>query len=215
MLFNWDVLIWILPAYLFGSIPTAVWVGKSFFEVDVREHGSKNAGATNTFRVLGRRAGVPVLLFDIFKGWFPCFLFPRFTPLEVDTNLYIKLQIMLGVAAVIGHLFPLFANFKGGKGVATMLGILLAIHLKAALISFGIFSFFYVIFSYVSLGAIMAAVCFPFLLVWVFRNQLEALNYFAIAVSSMLIITHRKNIDRLLRGEEGKMPILGKKSPKN
>lgn len=215
MLFTWEVLIWILPAYLFGSIPTAVWVGKIFFDVDVRQHGSKNAGATNTFRVLGRRAGVPVLLFDIFKGWFPCFLFPQFAPVELGTNVYVKMQMLLGVAAILGHLFPLFARFKGGKGVATMLGILLAIHLKSALISFGIFSFFYLIFSYVSLGAVMAAVCFPFLLVWVFRSQLEALNYFGISVSILLLITHRKNIDRLLKGEEGKMPVLGKKSPKS
>jgi acyl phosphate:glycerol-3-phosphate acyltransferase len=194
-------------AYLLGSIPSAVWVGKWFFGVDVREHGSKNAGATNTFRILGKKAGIPVLFFDVFKGWLAVRLFASFSHFESGTSQLINFQIALGILAVVGHIFPVYVNFKGGKGVATLLGIILAIHFKAALVAFIIFAVVFVISKYVSLGAIIAAVFFPFILIYGFKVQSTSLQYFATAISVLLILTHRKNIYRLLKRQENKMEL--------
>jgi len=197
----------LLGAYLLGSIPSAVWVGKWFFGVDVREHGSKNAGATNTFRILGKKAGIPVLFFDVFKGWLAVKLFSSFSSLEPGTSQMVNLQMALGMLAVIGHIFPIYVRFKGGKGVATLLGIILAIHFKAALIAFLIFVIVFVISKYVSLGAIIAATFFPFILIYGFKEQSASLQYFATAISVLLILTHRKNIYRLLKNQENKMEL--------
>jgi len=201
----------IVLAYLIGSVPSAVWVSKWFFGVDVRDHGSKNAGATNTFRVIGNRAGFPVLFFDILKGWGAVKGFSYlFTTYELGSSQFVNLQLAIGMAAVFGHVFPIYARFKGGKGVATLLGIILAINFPAAAVSFVIFLFTYLISQYVSLGAIMAAFFFPFITIFVFKAQTPSLIYFSIIISIMVILTHRKNIERLLKREENKMPIKGK-----
>src|SRR5512137_2237345 len=118
----------ILLAYLIGSIPSAVWVGKLFYKIDIRKHGSGNAGATNVIRVLGYKAGIPVLLFDVFKGWFDvqvAMLFPHDLLPEDGLN---YLRMGLAVAAVLGHIFPVFAGFRGGKGVATLAGVGIALY---------------------------------------------------------------------------------------
>ncbi len=126
----------IILAYLIGSVPAAIWVSKWFFGVDVRDHGSKNAGATNTFRVIGKRAGFPVLFFDILKGWASVKGFSYlFSAYEIGTNQFVNLQLAIGMAAVFGHVFPIYERFKGGKGVATLLGIILAINFPAAGVS--------------------------------------------------------------------------------
>ena len=140
-------------AYLVGSIPTSVWWGRAFFGIDVREHGSRNAGATNTFRVLGPKAGVPVLLIDILKGFLPVRLLPNFTELEPDTAPWMWFRVALVSAAVIGHLYPVFAGFKGGKGVATSLGGVLAVHPGAAAICVAVFAVVFLLSRYVSLGS--------------------------------------------------------------
>jgi acyl phosphate:glycerol-3-phosphate acyltransferase len=204
---NIYIVFMLLGAYLLGSIPSAVWVGKWFFGVDVREHGSKNAGATNTFRILGKKAGIPVLFFDVFKGWLAVRLFSSFSSLEPGTSQMVNLQMALGMMAVIGHIFPIYVRFKGGKGVATLLGIILAIHFKAALVAFLIFVVVFVISKYVSLGAIIAAIFFPFILIYGFKVQSSSLQYFATAISVLLILTHRKNIYRLLKNQENKMEL--------
>jgi len=196
-----------LGAYLLGSIPSAVWIGKYFFGVDVRQHGSKNAGATNTFRILGRKAGVPVLFFDVLKGWLAVKLFSFYSVYELGSIQQTNFQIALGILAVLGHVFPVYVRFKGGKGVATLLGIILALHLQAAAAAFIIFLVVFIISKYVSLGAIVAAVFFPFIIIYGFKEQTASLQYFATAVSVLLIITHRKNIHRLLRKEENKMEL--------
>lgn len=196
-----------MGAYLLGSIPSAVWIGKYFFGVDVREHGSKNAGATNTFRTLGKKAGIPVLFFDVLKGWMAIKLFSIFSVYEIGSAQYINFQIALGIIAVLGHVFPVYVKFKGGKGVATLLGIILALHFQAAVVAFIIFFVVFIVSKYVSLGAIVAAVFFPFIIVYGFKVQSASLQYFATTVSILLVITHRKNIYRLLRKEEGKMEL--------
>jgi glycerol-3-phosphate acyltransferase PlsY len=138
-------------AYLLGSIPSAVWIGKSWYGIDVREHGSKNAGATNTFRVLGKRAGIIVLLIDIIKG-FLAVLLPgillqsdAFGVNSVSEDTLIPLKIIVAILAVLGHVFPVFANFNGGKGVATSLGVIIGIHPPAAGICVLIFLIVFII----------------------------------------------------------------------
>lgn len=201
-------LIALVLAYLVGSIPSALWVGKLFFGVDVREHGSKNAGATNTFRVLGKRAGFPVLFMDIFKGWVAVTLLTVFSEFGHGSNQLVNFQLAVGMAAVFGHIYPIYAKFRGGKGVATLLGIIFAIHPEAAGIAFGIFLITFLISKYVSLGAIVAAVIFPFIVIFIFKSQdTPTLIYFSIVMSLLVIYTHRTNIDRLLKKEENKMNV--------
>ena len=133
---DFTFLIYLLPAaYLIGSVPTAVWVGKAFHGIDVREHGSGNAGATNVMRVLGVRTGIPVLLFDMFKGWMSVYLVHFQQSVVSGDELWILVAISLGVMAVIGHIFPVFAGFRGGKGVATIAGVCFSLHPLATVTS--------------------------------------------------------------------------------
>lgn len=199
-----------LVAYLLGSIPTAVWVGKSRYGIDVREHGSKNAGATNTFRVLGKKAGTTVLIIDIIKG-VTAVLLPfllGYAPWKSDQ--LIEIQLVLGILAVIGHILPLFANFKGGKGVATSLGIIIGIHPLAASVCLGIFLLVFIISSYVSLGAIVAAIVFPIVVNLLFENQNTYLLWFSIVLALAVLISHKKNIKRLVAGNENSMNLFKK-----
>jgi len=202
--------IYILIAYILGSIPTAVWLGKSKYGIDVREHGSKNAGATNTFRVLGKGAGIVVLAIDIVKGSLAVLLPFIIGYASWGSDTLIHLQLLAGIAAVLGHVFPLFANFNGGKGVATSLGVIIGIHPLAASICLGIFLIVFIISNYVSLGAIVAAFSFPWLVHFMFSNDNLYLMIFSIVLSLAVIITHHKNITRIVKGEENKMNLFKK-----
>ena len=197
-------------AYLFGSIPTSVWWGRAFHGIDVREHGSRNAGATNTFRVLGWRAGVPVLLVDIAKGFIPVRLLPNLSGLEPDTAPWMWLRVALVIAAVVGHLYPVFARFQGGKGVATSLGGVLAVHPGAAAICIGIFTLVFLLSRYVSLGSLCAALAFPLAVVLVYHETSSVKIGFAVLLCLMVFYTHRQNIGRLWRGEENRMSLAGR-----
>jgi glycerol-3-phosphate acyltransferase PlsY len=205
-------LILLIGAYLIGSIPTAVWIGKYFYKIDVREYGSGNAGATNTFRVLGKKAGIPVLIIDVLKGFVAVSL-AHLSSYTIATNQFINLQLVLGIASLIGHIFPIFASFRGGKGIATLLGIILAVHPSAAIISIAIFIIVLLISKYVSLGSMIAAVSFPFIVIIVFETKTPSLIIFSILIAIMVLITHQKNIERLLRKEESKTKLI-KKKPK-
>jgi glycerol-3-phosphate acyltransferase PlsY len=198
-------------AYLFGSIPTAVWVGKHFFGIDVREHGSKNAGATNTFRVLGKKPGIIVLLVDVLKGLFAVFLPQIFLSSVVNYSELINLKIIAAIFVILGHVFPLFARFKGGKGVATSLGVIFALHPPAAFICLGIFLIVFLISHFVSLGAIITAISFPLIIIYVFNETSLSLIVFAIVIGIAVVITHKKNIKRLIDGCENKMYLIKKK----
>jgi acyl phosphate:glycerol-3-phosphate acyltransferase len=200
-------------AYLCGSIPTSVWWGRTFFGIDVREHGSRNAGATNTFRVLGWRAGVPVLLIDIAKGFVPVRLLPNFSGLEVDSPEWMWLRVGLVLAAVVGHLYPVFAHFKGGKGVATSLGGIMAVHPGAAALCVAVFAIVFGLSRYVSLGSLAAAITFPLAVGLLYREDSTVKVGFAILLCLMVFYTHRQNIGRLLRGEENRMGLAGRSGP--
>jgi len=204
------LLLTLILSYLLGSIATAVWVGKIFHKVDVREHGSGNAGATNVIRVLGWKTGVPVLLLDVFKGWTAAML-PVFFNLAGDgTALITNYQIAAGLAVVIGHIYPVFAGFRGGKGVATIAGVLLAIHPLLTISCLGIFLCVLLISGYVSLSSISAGIAFPIFLFLFFDTPSVFFKIFSVVVAIALIFTHRKNISRLLRGEE--LKLIRKKS---
>ncbi|HBF89260.1 MAG TPA: acyl-phosphate glycerol 3-phosphate acyltransferase [Bacteroidales bacterium] len=198
----------VLVAYIAGSIPSSVWVGRFFYGVDVREHGSGNAGATNTFRVLGVKAGIPVLLMDIFKGFGAVkliYLTPYYIPSEGD---FVNFQLLLGIAAVLGHIFPVFVKFKGGKGVATLLGVVLAIHPYSALISMAIFVVSLIFTKYVSLSSMIAGFSFPILVIIIFKTTTVSLCIFSLIIAILLLFTHQKNIERLIKREENKANLF-------
>lgn len=200
----------LLGGYLLGSIPTAVWIGKFFYKIDVREYGSGNAGATNTFRVLGKKAGIPVLLIDVLKG-FAAVKLAYFSPYVPGSNQFINLELVLGIASLVGHIFPLFASFRGGKGIATLLGIVLGVHPYGALISMAVFIIVLLISSYVSLSSIISAILFPIIVIFIFKTTVPSLVIFSILIAIMVLITHQKNIERLLRKEESKAKLIRKK----
>ncbi|MEX0987274.1 MAG: glycerol-3-phosphate 1-O-acyltransferase PlsY [Bacteroidales bacterium] len=205
-------LAWMLPAvYLFGSLPTAVWIGRIFHGIDVREHGSGNAGATNVMRVLGVKTGVPVLVLDMLKGWFAVML-GNYQQLFIrEDESFMILGIGLGVVAVLGHIFPVLAGFRGGKGVATIAGVCFALHPLATVSALGVFILVLLVWKYVSLGSMVAGLSFPVWIISVYGSAHRSLWIFSIVAAILLVVTHRRNIYRLSRGEENKATFLYKK----
>lgn len=198
----------IILAYLLGSIPTSVWVSKYFFDIDIREYGSGNAGATNTFRVLGSKWGTFVMIVDMLKGLLAVKLV-YLLPYIVDNDLVrTNLQIALGLAAVLGHIFPIWADFRGGKGVATLFGLVLGVSPWSSLCCVGVFLLVLYLTRFVSLSSILASIAFPIFILVIFNVDNHAYRIFAIAVALMVILTHQKNISRILKGSESKVPIL-------
>ena len=198
-------------AYLLGSIPTAVWYGRAFFGIDIRQYGSGNAGATNTFRVLGKRAGTVVMLVDVLKGYTATILATLLCHYQVlSTDDVLTWKIVFGMTAVFGHLYPVFANFRGGKGVASLLGMVLAIHPEMAVVCIGIFLLVVIASQYVSLGSLLAALAFPVLLLLRIFGQQESplLITFGFVVFLIVALTHQKNISRLLRGQESRTVLI-------
>jgi glycerol-3-phosphate acyltransferase PlsY len=200
-------------AYLIGSTPTAVWVSKGIFGMDIREYGSGNAGATNTFRVLGSKAGTFVMLVDMIKGVLAVrlsYLLSYYHNPDHLTQL-VNFQIGLGLAAVVGHIFPIWANFRGGKGIATLFGLVLAIQPLVAICCVGVFLLILSLTRYVSLSSIIASIAFPILILYIFNEPEVFYRIFAIAVALMVVLTHQKNITRLLTGNENKVPLFKNK----
>ena len=198
----------IVLAYLIGSIPSSVWVSKYFFGIDIRDYGSGNAGATNTFRTLGPNWGSFVMVADMLKGIIAVklvYLIPYY--LDHDSQMT-NLQIGLGLAAVVGHIFPIWAEFRGGKGVATVFGMVLGIQPIVAVCCVGVFLLVLYLTRFVSLSSILASLAFPIFILVIFNEKEDLYRIFAIAVALMVLITHQKNIGRLLQGNESKVPIL-------
>jgi acyl phosphate:glycerol-3-phosphate acyltransferase len=198
----------IVVAYFIGSIPTALIISKHFFEIDIREYGSGNMGATNTFRVLGPKFGTIVMIGDMLKGIFAVALYnllPYYLSNELDRT---NLMIGLGLAAVIGHIYPIWAQFKGGKGVATLFGMVLAIQPVVALNCVGVFLLVLYLTRYVSLRSILAGVALPICVLWIYNEKEVFYRVFAVAVAALIVLTHQKNISRLIKGNEGRVPIL-------
>lgn len=194
----------ILAAYLLGSIPSALWIGKLFYQTDVREHGSGNMGATNTFRVLGKKAGIIVTLLDIFKGTAAVLL--PLLPYFHDSTIH---PLILGIAAVLGHIFPLFANLRGGKAVATSGGVLLGYNWPVFLLVIITFLIALKLTKMVSLTSIIVSVLGPIycLIYYLITGDL----YLFLVVSLMgffIFYRHRANITRIKNGTEPKIKWL-------
>ena len=198
----------IVLAYFIGSIPTALIISKKFFGVDIRDYGSGNMGATNTFRVLGSKYGTIVMIFDILKGMFAVALF-NFLP-YYHTNEWDRTNLMvgLGLAAVMGHIFPVFAQFKGGKGVATLFGMLLAVQPVIAISCVGVFLLVLFLTRYVSLSSILAGIFLPICVLWIWNDDVLIYRIFAVLVACLIILTHQKNIIKIVRGNESRVPIF-------
>jgi len=204
----------LILAYIVGSVPTSVWAGKLFHGVDIREHGSGNAGATNTIRVLGWKTGVPVLIVDIAKGLAAAML-PTFLHAAIpDSSPMVVIQIACGMVSTAGHVFPVFAGFNGGKGVATTFGVLLALQPWATLTCAGVFIIVIMIGGYVSLASVIAGIMFPVFIFTIFNPPSLVMKIFSVLIAVVLVITHEKNIVRLFRGEEKRF-LYNKKKPKD
>lgn len=201
-------LLLIVIAYLIGSIPTAIWLSKAYFGIDIREYGSGNSGATNTFRVLGSRWGSLVMFVDILKGVVATSLYILLPYYLTDEWERTNFMIGLGLAAVLGHIFPIWADFRGGKGVATLFGMIIAIQPLVAACCVGVFILVLYLTRFVSLSSILASVAFAVFILFVFNEKETLYRAFAIAVTMTVLLTHQKNISRLLRGNESKVPIL-------
>jgi glycerol-3-phosphate acyltransferase PlsY len=201
-------LLLIIIAYLIGSVPTALIVSRKYFGIDIRDYGSGNMGATNAFRILGPKFGIIIMLLDIIKGMLAVGLF-YFLP-EYLSNELLRTNFMigLGLSAVLGHIFPVFANFKGGKGVATILGMLIAIQPIVALCCLAVFAIVLFFTRYVSLSSILAAIMLPVSVLWIWNEHEILYRVFALLVALMVVLTHQKNISRLIKGHESRMPIL-------
>jgi acyl phosphate:glycerol-3-phosphate acyltransferase len=177
----------IIIAYLIGSIPTAVWMGRYFHKIDIRDFGSGNAGATNTFRILGKKLGWLVLICDVSKGVLASSLPLLFSSYYLGyKDEVLILQLCASFSAVIGHVFPIYANFRGGKGVATSLGIIFGVNPPAATICLVIFLVVFFAFRYVSLGALSAAIAFPFISYFALKEDARIMIIFTIVLSTLV-----------------------------
>ena len=200
-----NIVILILLAYLLGSIPSALWIGKLFYKIDIREHGSGNLGGTNTFRILGLKAGLIVSIMDILKGTAATLL--PLLPFFTDTNIH---PLILGVVAVIGHMYPIFAKFKGGKAVATSGGVLLAYHWPIFLLM--LLSFFIVLkltkmVSFTSM--ILGVIALVYTIVYNLFFEIDIpLLVVIVLLSSFILYRHRANIARIKAGTEPKVKWL-------
>lgn len=204
------IAILLVLAYLIGSVPSAVWVSKWIFGIDIREHGSGNAGATNTFRILGPKAGSGVMLMDMLKGFIAVKL-AFFSGIPVNWEAFTNLQVFLGLASVLGHIFPIWAEFRGGKGIATLFGMILSIQPIVALSLVGVFVCMLYLTRYVSLSSITASIAFPVMIVFIFNAHELSYQLFAIGTACLVVLTHHKNISRLINGNESKVAFFRKK----
>lgn len=206
---NWiAVLLVIVGAYLLGSIPSAVWIGKIFYGVDVRTKGSGNAGTTNVLRVLGAKAALPVFVIDILKGYAAVSLTPL-AGIAADTPNFLYLKIVLCFAVVLGHMYPIFAGFKGGKGVATLVGCMFAFSVGGILLSLATFVVIVATTHYVSVGSMVGGLLLPFYSALCGDGEWQ-LMLFMVLVSLLIFYTHRTNIGRLLHGTENKTYLFGR-----
>jgi acyl phosphate:glycerol-3-phosphate acyltransferase len=201
----------LICAYLLGSIPTAVWISKHFFGFDIRNYGSGNAGATNTFRVLGKKWGCMVMSIDILKGFIATSLWILLPYYAYDELARTNFMLGLGLIAVVGHIFPVFANFKGGKGVATLFGMIMAIQPMVAILCVGIFLIVLYLTRIVSLSSIVASISLPVFILLVFNAHEHSYRIFALVVAALVLYTHQKNIIKMLNGMENKVPIFKKR----
>ncbi len=209
-----DALIVFAIAYIFGSFPTAIIAGKLQKKIDIRDHGSGNAGATNVLRILGWKTALVVLLIDMFKGFVPVFWLAGMIHTNPDTLIYY--QILAAISAIAGHIWTIFAGFRGGKGVGTSAGVFLGLAPVPLLFALGFFIIIVSLSRYVSLGSILAALMFLLVISLekyiLFQPVPDILYYLSIIVVALIWFAHRENIGRLLKGKESKVSFSGSKN---
>jgi glycerol-3-phosphate acyltransferase PlsY len=207
-------IIGVVLAYLLGSLPSSVWLGQAYHGIDVRNFGSGNAGTTNTFRVLGKKAGILVMALDIFKGLTAVTLATVWMQLGLIAETQIVLfKLIFGISAVIGHIFPIYVGFKGGKGVATLLGMVLGLNPLVAGICVAVFLIALLVTKYVSLGSILGTLTFPvMLLITDIEPNDVILIIFGFTFFMVVLFTHKKNVRRILNGTENKTNFPAKKN---
>jgi glycerol-3-phosphate acyltransferase PlsY len=209
----------VLFSYIVGSIPTSIIVTRLSRGIDIRDHGSGNAGGTNVFRVVGWKYGLLVIAIDILKGYLATIVITKLmvgdlpfnnrTPFEDIT----VVRIIAGCSAILGHIWTAFGQFRGGKGIATAGGVLLGLATVEVLVAVGVFAIVFTISRYVSLGSISAAVSFPLAMLArhnIFHAELQGYNtliFFSIGITLLLLFTHRANIKRLLEGTEHRLRV--------
>ena len=196
------VVVLMIVAYILGSIPNALWIGKVFKGIDVREHGSKNTGSTNAARVLGAKLGILTLILDISKGAIPTLI----ATMLLDSTIS---AILVGICAILGHSFSIFMKFKGGKAVATTVGVFIVLVPGAILLVAVIFFLVFGITRYVSLSSMIGAISLPIWIIIFYKNI--PLTIFGIIIAILIIVRHKSNIQRLLNGTESKFSINKKK----
>lgn len=196
------VVVLMVVAYILGSIPNALWIGKVFKGIDVREHGSKNTGSTNAARVLGAKLGILTLILDISKGAIPTLI----ATMLLDSSISV---ILVGICAILGHSFSIFMKFKGGKAVATTVGVFIVLVPGAILLAAVIFFLVFGITRYVSLSSMIGAISLPIWIILFYKNI--PLTIFGIIIAILIIVRHKSNIQRLLNGTESKFSINKKK----
>ncbi len=199
----------LVAAYLLGSVSNAVWIGRRFYGIDPREHGSRNAGATNAVRVLGVGAGLAVFALDFLKGLAAVSL-SWLAGYGAGSAAMFNLRFALTGAVVLGHIFPLFAGFRGGKGVATLAGAVMGVYPPAVLLCLATFVVVFLLCRYVSVASMTAGVMLPVYTAFVFGQRYVPLIVFCCAVAVLLLVTHRRNIGRLLAGTESKLSFRGR-----
>ena len=196
------VVVLMIVAYILGSIPNALWIGKVFKGIDVREHGSKNTGSTNAARVLGAKLGILTLILDISKGAIPTLI----ATMLLDSSISV---ILVGICAILGHSFSIFMKFQGGKAVATTVGVFIVLVPGAILLAAVIFFLVFGITRYVSLSSMIGAISLPIWIIIFYKNI--PLTIFGIIIAVLIIVRHKSNIQRLLNGTESKFSINKKK----
>lgn len=207
------IVITLVGAYLLGSIPSAVWIGKIFYGVDVREHGSGNAGTTNVMRVLGKKAALPVFAIDTLKGYGAVCL-AACSGVEAASDGYLYMKIALCAMAVVGHMFPIFAGFKGGKGVATLVGAMFGFSVGGILLALATFVLIVGVTNYVSVGSLVGSLLLPFYAALCGQSDWRLMVFFG-AICVLLFYTHRSNLGRLLQGTENKTYLFGRRKKEN
>ena len=197
-------------AYILGSVPNALWIGKVFKGIDIREHGSRNTGSTNAARVLGAKLGILTLILDVSKG-----LVPTLIAILLKADFFENLTkisnfdyVLVGICAILGHVFSMFMNFKGGKAVATTLGVFLILVPKAILFAAIVFFVVFAVSRYVSLSSILAAISLPIFIYFLYQQTIYVI--LGILITILIVVKHRSNIERLKNGTESKFSLKNK-----
>ncbi len=200
---------WLIASYLLGAVPTSYLAARLFRGIDLREHGSRNLGATNLYRVLGWRYAVPVGLLDAAKGLVPVLVF---APQVSSSELF---ALICGLVAVVGHVFSVFVGFKGGKGVATAAGVMLGLTPAALGVAVLVWAALVYLTGYVSVGSIVAAAIFPLAVYLLEPPEQPAMLWLDIAVAAAIVWFHRGNIQRLFKGTENRFGRHAASSPRS